>query len=322
MLDAGVELPRLDEIRLAARQLAPHIVRTPLVRLGLRDTPNAIYLKLENLQPIGAFKVRPMGNVMLSTGMDALRNGAYTASSGNAGLGLAWIARQLGIGATVYAPDTGPSAKLEAVRDLGARVSLMSPDLWWEIIQNGRHPTESGYYVDAVRNRAAMAGNATIGLEIVEQLPQVDTVIVPFGGGGIVCGIASVLDALKPDTRIVVAESAAAAPVAAAFREGRPVHVPVQPSFISGAGAPSVLSEMWPLIRRLVDRTVVVPVSDVAEAIRLMFLHNRIVAEGAGAIAVAAALRGNAEEGTTVCVVSGGNIDREVFCDILNKQPM
>lgn len=321
MPDDGLELPTLDDVRLAARQLAPHIIRTPLLRLGFRDTSNPIYLKLENLQPIGAFKVRPMGNVMLSTGMDVLRKGAYTASSGNAGLGLAWIARQLGIEATVYAPDTGPSAKLEAVRELGARVCRMSPDQWWEMIENGRHPTESGYYVDAVRNRSAMAGNGTIGLEIVEQLPDVDTVIVPFGGGGLVCGIASILGALKPDTDIVVAESAAAAPLTAALREGRPVQVPMQPSFISGAGAPCVLNEMWPLIRRLVARTAVVPVTDVAEAVRLLFLHNRVVAEGAGAISVAAALRRNAAAGTTVCVVSGGNIDREVFCNILNKQP-
>ena len=322
MRDASLTLPTVDDVRLASKRLAPYIVRTPLLRLNLRDAPNKIYLKLENLQSIGAFKARPMGNIVLSTERNALRNGVYTASSGNAGLGLAWIAHQLGIGATVYAPDSGPAAKLEPARDLGARVRLVSNDQWWTIIENNGHPTDSGYYVDAVRSLSAMAGNGTIGLEIVEQLPEVDTVIIPFGGGGIACGIASVFDVLKPDTRIVVAESEAAAPLSAAFREGRPVRVTVQPSFISGAGAPTVLTEMWPLIRHVVDSTVVISVSDVAEAIRLMFLHNRVVAEGAGAIPVAAALSGNAGSGTTVCVVTGGNIDQRTFCNILNRQPL
>jgi len=320
MRDA-VTLPTLDEVRVAGERLAPYIVRTPLLRLNFRGARNPIYLKLENLQSIGSFKIRPMGNVMLSVDKNALRNGAYTASSGNAGLGLASIAHQLGIAATVYAPDGGPAAKLEPVRELGARVCLVGDDQWWTMIEEGRHPADSGFYVDAVRNRAAMAGNGTIGLEIVEQLPEVDTVIIPFGGGGIACGIASVIGALKPDTRILVAESDAAAPLSAAFREGRPVRVPVRPSFISGAGAPMVLNEMWPSIRRLVDSTVVVSVPDVADAIRLMFLHNRVVAEGAGAIPVAAAL-GGAGNGTTVCVVTGGKIDQSIFCNILNRQPL
>jgi threonine dehydratase len=321
MRDA-VTLPTLDEVRAASKRLAPYIVRTPLLRLNVHGARNSIYLKLENLQPIGSFKIRPMGNVMLSADGNALRNGAYTASSGNAGLGLAWIAHQLGIAATVYAPDSGPAAKLEPARELGARVCLISADQWWTMIEESRHPADSGYYADAVRSRAAMAGNGTIGLEIVEQLPEVDTVIIPFGGGGIACGIASVIDALKPDTRIVAAESDAATPLSAAFREGRPVRVTVRPSFISGAGAPAVLDEMWPSIRRLVDSTVVVSVSEVAEAIRLMFLHNRVVVEGAGAISVAAALGGAAGDGTTVCVVTGGNIDQSIFCNILNRQPL
>jgi threonine dehydratase len=167
-----------------------------------------------------------------------------------------------------------------------------------------------------------MAGNGTIGLEIVAELPDVDTVFVPFGGGGVACGIGSAVKALKPGARIVVAESEAAAPATAAFREGRPVRVPMEPSFISGAGAPSVLREMWPLVKRMVDRTVVVPVADVAEAIRLLFEHNRVVAEGAGAVSLAGALAGNVAGTATVCVITGGNIDRRIFCSILNRQPL
>lgn len=322
MVDATLTAPTLQEIRAAGNLLASHIIRTPLLRLNLHDRPSEIFLKLENLQPIGVFKARSMGNAMLTADKDTLRHGAYTASSGNAGLGLAWIADKLGITATVYAPDSAPTGKLEAVRNYGARVHLLPDDQWWQIIENSGHPADPGFYVDAVRSLSAMAGNGTIGLEIIEQLPDADTVVVPFGGGGLACGIASAIRALKPDTRIVVAESDAAAPVTAAFKEGRPVPVAVKPSFISGAGAPSVLKEMWPLVSELVDGTAVSPVAEVADAVRLLFEHNHVVAEGAGAIAVAAALSGEGGTGTTVCVVTGGNIDRSIFSQILNREPV
>lgn len=320
MLAAAPEVPTLTEIRSAASALAPYIVRTPLLRFNAVDGPNEIFLKLENLQPIGAFKVRPMGNAVLTADEDAMQNGVYTASSGNAGLGLAWIARQLGLTATIYAPRSAPAAKLDAVRNFGATVQSLGDDEWWQIIEKGGHPSDPGLYVDAVRNPAALAGNATIGLEIVADLPDVDTVIVPFGGGGVACGIASAIRAVKPDTRIIVAESDAATPVTAALEAGRPVSVTMKRSFISGAGAPSVLGEMWPLISELVDSTVVSPVPDVADAIRLLFEHNRVVAEGAGAISVAAALANRSVTGKTVCVITGGNIDGNVMAAILRRE--
>jgi len=320
MIAAVLNAPTLNEIRAAASLLAPHVIRTPLLRLNIDDGPNEIYLKLENLQPIGVFKVRSMGNAMLTATEHALRNGAYTASSGNAGLGLAWMAQQLGVAATVYAPRTGPAGKLEGVRNFGADVHLLGDDQWWKIIKNSGHPTDPGLYIDAVRSPAAMAGNGTIGLEIIEQLPDVDTVIVPFGGGGVACGVASAIRALKPDTRLMVSESDAAAPLTAAFKAGRPVPVAVKPSFISGAGAPSVLEEMWPLLSEFVDGTVVSPVTEVAAAVRLLIERNHVVAEGAGAIPVAGALAGKAGTGKTVCVITGGNIDREVMAKILRQQ--
>ncbi|MEX2495426.1 MAG: pyridoxal-phosphate dependent enzyme [Woeseia sp.] len=322
MRAAALKLPTIDEIRLAAARLKPYIVCTPLLRLYLHDRQNPLYLKLENLQPVGSFKVRPVANALLCAEPGALQKGVYTASSGNAGVAMAWTARQLGISATVYAPDNGPTAKLDAIRALGATVSLVSEDQWWEIVLNSGHAADPGYYVDGVRNRSAMAGNGTIGLEIARQLPDVDTVVVPFGGGGIVSGIGSAIAVLKPDARVVIAESEAAAPVAAAFRRGSPVRVAVSPSFISGAGAPAVLEDMWPLISRLVRRSVTVPVAEVANAVRLLFLHNRVVAEGAGAISVAAALSETSDTGKTVCVVTGGNIDQAAFCNILNRQPV
>lgn len=322
MRKATLEIPTVDEIRLAAARLRPYVLRAPLLRLNPADTRNSVYLKLENLQPVGSFKIRPMANAMLCADPAVLQKGVYTASSGNAGLGMAWMARQLGLPATVYAPDNGPPAKLDAIRAVGARVRLVSENEWWEIILNSGHAADSGHYLDAVRSRSAMAGNGTIGLEIVEQLPDVDTVIVPFGGGGLVCGIGSAMEALKPDARVVIAESDAAAPVTSAFRHERPVPVAVKPSFISGAGAPAVLDEMWPLISRFGQHSVTVPVSDVADAVRMLFLQNRVVAEGAGAISVAAALSQARGVAKTVCVVTGGNIDQDTFCDILNGQPL
>lgn len=314
--------PTLDEIHSTASLIAPHIIRTPLLRLNVDDSENEIYLKLENLQAIGAFKARTMASVMLTAGESALRSGVYTASSGNAGIGMAWMARQMGIAAAVYVPSGGPTAKLEAIRKFGATVHLLSDDEWWHIIVNGSHPADPGLYIDAVRSTAAMAGNGTIGLEIIEQLPDVDTVIVPFGGGGVACGIASALRELRPETHIVVAESEAATPLTAALTEGGPTPVNMSSSFISGAGAPIVLSEMWPLVSKLIDRTIVVPVSEVKDAIRLMLQQNRIVAEGAGAISVAAALSGNGPAGKTVCVVTGGNIDHSILCKIFSQQPV
>jgi threonine dehydratase len=320
MTDATIIAPAPNKIHAAASLLAPHIIRTPLLRLNTPDSTREIYLKLENLQPIGAYKVRSIGNVMLSARANALRKGVYTASSGNAGLGLAWMAQKLGIQATVYAPESSPAAKLDAIRQFGAQVHLMGADQWWQVIQNRGHATDPGMYVDAVRDAAALAGNGTIGLEIAEQLPDVANIIVPFGGGGVACGISAAIRAVKPGTRIIVAESDAATPATAAFKVGRPVTVNMKPSFISGAGAPSVLEEMWPLVRELIDDTRVVPVAEVAAAIRYVCKYNHVIAEGAGAIPVAAALADRTLSGKIVCVVTGGNIDTEIIAKILLQQ--
>ena len=317
MIMKAPSAPALADIHRSVESLAPYIVRSPLLELNSGGGPREIFLKLENLQAIGAFKVRPMGNVLLNADSASLQKGVYTASSGNAGLGLAWMANELGLTATVYAPETAPPDKLAAMREFGAEVQLLSADEWWQVIVNSGHPDDAGVYIDAVRDPSAMAGNGTIGLEILEQAPDVDTVMIPFGGGGLSCGIAAAVRAIKPDTRIIVAESDAATPLTAALQAGRPVTVEMKPSFISGAGASCVLEEMWPLVSELVDDTVVVPVDDVANAIRLLFERSKVIAEGAGAIALAAALAEDNKFGKTVCVVSGGNIDPQVMAAIL-----
>lgn len=320
MIGKALSVPALADIRTAADALAPYIIQSPLLQLKPVGGANVVFLKLENLQPIGAFKIRPMGNVLLNTDPESLQNGVYTASSGNAGLGLAWMAKELELTATIYAPDSAPADKLTAIRKLGANIQLLTDREWWQIIVDSGHPSDPGKYVDAVRDVAAMAGSGTIGLEIVEQLPGVETVIIPFGGGGLSCGIAAAIRPLKPQIRIIVAESDAAAPVTAALQAGKPVTVEMKPSFISGAGASTVLADMWPLVSEFVDDTVVVPVSAVADAISLLYVRNKIVAEGAGTIALAAALTTEHEFGKTVCIVSGGNIDPDVMASILLGQ--
>ncbi len=313
-------IPEADAIRAAGRVIEPYRIRTPLLRLNGHDSAGEIHLKLENLQTIGAYKVRSMGNVLLNAGRDALRNGAYTASSGNAGLALAWMAQQLGVPARVYAAHGSPAAKLDAIRRCGAEVHLLDPDTWWDIMLRSGHPDDPGLYADAVRDPLALAGNATIGAEILEQLPDVERILVPFGGGGVACGIAAAMRALKPDVRVLVTESDAAAPATAARAAGAPAEVPMQPSFISGAGAPRVLDEMWPLIDTLIDDSRVVPLGAVTGAIRHLCKHNRVVAEGAGAIPVAAAMAEPDRPGKTVCVVTGGNIDADVLAAILRHE--
>ena len=312
----AVQAPTADEISAAESRLAGLALRTPLIRLNYPETEAEIYLKLENLQPVGAFKIRSMGNILKSTDAGKLRHGVYTASSGNSGFALAWLARHLGIPATVYVPDTAPEGKIASIRRAGAQIKVSPYADWWDIIRNHGLDSEQGFFVDAVCDPAAIAGNATIGLEIVHDLPGVDTIIVPFGGGGVSCGIASGVHALKPDTRILAAESELSTPFSSALEAGRPVAVEQRPGFISGIGGLSVLPEMWPLARRLLDGSVVSSLSAVADAVRILFEFNRIVAEGASATALAAALSMKAD-GPIVCVITGGNIDKAHMITIL-----
>lgn len=316
LMNCAVEAATMDEIRAAESRIAGLALRTPLVRLNDPDTPADIYLKLENLQPVGAFKIRSIGNILEGTRAEELRHGVYTASSGNSGYALAWLARRLGIPATVYVPEFAPEGKCASIRRMGAKIKMIPYADWWDIICNHMSAGEQGLYIDAVCDPAAIAGNATIGLEILQDLPDVDTVVVPFGGGGVSCGIASAVRALKPDTRILAAESEMSTPFSSALEAGQIVQVENKPSFISGIGASSVLAEMWPLTRRMLDGSVVSSLQDVADAIRILFDSNRVVAEGAGATALAGALSVDSD-GPIVCVISGGNIDRAHMITIL-----
>ncbi len=309
--------PTLDEVRAAADRLAPYVFRTPTICVKPDDAPAEIHLKLENLQPLGAFKARPMGNAILSLKPEELSDGIFTASSGNSGLALAWMAKKLGVPAAVVTPDDAPANKLARIRDLGAEVISVPFAEWWDVILEHHHPRARGRFIDAVGSREALAGNGTLGLEILEQVAEADAILVPFGGGGVSCGIAAAAKAVNPKIRVIVCESEAATPAAGALAAGKPVEVPFEPSFISGMGATTVLPQMWPLINDLIDDAVSVPVAAVAEAIRLVFRHARVVAEGAGAVPVAAAMSGQAGSGRLVCVVTGGNLDASDMVTIL-----
>ena len=309
--------PSLDEIRAARGAIAGSAIRTPLVRLNVSDGSSEIYLKLENLQPIGSFKIRGASNAMAHLPSAELQRGVLTASAGNMAQGVAWQARRLGIPCTVIAPDTAPETKVQAVQRLGGRVLKVPFDHWWRAFEERAYPGVEGTFVHAFDDPHVMAGNGTIGLEIFEDLPGVDAVLIPWGGGGLACGIAAALRALKPSTRIYAAEVATAAPLIASWKAGSPQVIQPQRSFVDGVGGKSVFPQMFELARKLLDGSLVAQITEVASALRLLAERNRIIAEGAGATPVACALSGQAGAGKLVCVVSGGNIDLDRLAEIL-----
>ncbi len=307
----------IDDMRDAQARIAGLAVRTPLLRLNVEGTPAEIYLKPENLQPIGSFKIRCAGNAILRAGRGALADGVYTASSGNMAQGVAWTARHLGVKATVLVPEGAAATKLAALERLGATVKLLPFAEWWQVILSHNHADEKGLFVHPVADPAVIAGDGTIGLEILEDLPDVDTVVVPYGGGGLTSGVASAIRALRPQARVLACECDVATPVAAALAAGGPCDVPYPASFVSGIGSGSVLPQMWPMVEMLIDGSVSASLEEIAAAIRLIFERNRLVAEGAGAAPVAAALAGRAGGGKVVCVISGGNLDAQDLVTIL-----
>ena len=310
----------LAAIEDARRRIADSALRTPLVRLNCADASAEIYLKLENLQPIGSFKIRGAANAMARLSDEQLRRGVLTASAGNMAQGVAWRARELGVPCTVVAPDTAPAVKLEAIKRLGGRVIQVPFDRWWQTFQERAYPGVDAAFIHAFDDPDVMAGNGTIGLEILEDLPDADAVVIPWGGGGLTCGIATAMRAKQPACRIYAAEVSTAAPLAASLVAGAPVLVDHRPSFVDGIGSKTVFPQMLERARALIDGSLVADLAEVAAAVRLLAERNRVIAEGAGACPVACALAGKAGGGKVVCVVSGGNIDLETLCKISLRQ--
>jgi threonine dehydratase len=308
----------LAQVEEARRNIAEVALRTPLVRCNA-DAPAEIYLKLENLQPIGSFKIRGAANVMARTPREQLERGVLTASAGNMAQGVAFCARRMGIEATIVAPETAPATKIGAVERMGGRVIKVPFAEWWRTFETRSYPGVEATFIHAFDDLDVMAGNGTIGLELLEDLPDLDAIVIPWGGGGLSCGIAAVLRAQAPRVRIYAAEIESGAPLAASLAAGEPRTVEYKPSFVDGIGSKMVFLSMFERAGRLLDGSLVVTLAEAARAMKLVAERNRVIVEGAAACAVAAALSGRAGSGKVVAIVSGGNIDLDKFAQIVGQ---
>jgi threonine dehydratase len=308
----------LADVIEANETIVGSVRRTPLIRFDV-DTPCEIYLKLENLQQIGSFKIRGAANAMSHMSEELLRSGVLTASAGNMAQGVAWMAREKNIDCTIVVPETAPAAKIEAIERLGGSVISVPFDEWWQTFETRRFPGVNAAFVHAFDDPHVMAGNGTIALEIVEDLPDVDAVVIPWGGGGLACGIAAAMRELRPMCRIYAAEVDSAAPLGVSMAEGKPQIAVHTASFVDGIGSKTVFPQMLEIAMKLLDGAIAASLDEVASVMRLMAVRSRIVSEGAGAVAAACAIAGRAGHGRIACIVSGGNIDLDKFCTIMSR---
>lgn len=309
--------PTLDEIADSRSRIAPYLARTPLIKFDLGLPDRQIFLKLETLSPIGAFKLRPALNAVLSRDRIALTNGIAVTSSGNMAYGMAWAARLVGVPMVAYMYRGAPQTKIDGVRDLGGVVRFVSAETWWDYIIGADRPIAPELLINPVTDQAVLAGNGSIGMEIVEDLADVDVVLTPYGGGSMTTGVASAVKAVSPRVRVFAVEDDSAAPVSAALAAGKIVTVETRPSFIKSIGGPSLVPQLWPVAHALIDGAIAVSPSEVADAMRLLFRKAKVVAEGAGAASLAAAIARPDLTGNIVCVISGGNIDAAAYSAVL-----
>jgi threonine dehydratase len=311
----------LSAIRAARERIGSTIVRTPLVRLELGPGFPDVRLKLENLQPINAYKLRGAANAVAMLTESERKRGVWTISAGNAGQGVAFAARQAGVPCTVVAIETAPKAKLDRMRALGARLVLVPYEVAWRTLDERAYPGVEGTFVHPFDDDNFIAGHATMGLEILEDAPEVTTVLAAIGGGGLITGVGSAIKALRPKTKIIGVEPETAAPTALSLAAGSPQKFENwQASFVDGAGGQSVFPRMWERMKAILDDSLVVSLEDTRRAMRVMAEKARVVAEGAGALPLAAVLAGKAPgPGPTVCIVSGGNVDLKKFCDLIEQ---
>jgi threonine dehydratase len=309
--------PTLDEIAEARLRIAPHLARAPLVKLDLGLPDRTIFLKLETLSPIGAFKLRPALNAVLSRDRSALRKGVAVTSSGNMAYGMAWGARRAGVPMVAYMYRGAPQTKIDGVQSLGGEVRFVSAETWWDYIVGADRPGAPELLINPVTDQAVLNGNGSLGMEIVEDLPDVDVVLTPYGGGSMTTGVASAVKAVSAQARVFAVEDDSAAPVTATLAAGKIVTIETRRSFIKSIGGPSLVPQLWPVARDLIDGAIAVSPTEVAAAMRLLFSKAKIVAEGAGAASLAAAMARPDLTGKIVCVISGGNIDAEAYSVVL-----
>lgn len=310
----------IEEIRKAQERIKPTALRTPLVKLSIEDVPSEIYLKLENLQPTGAFKIRGSLNALKSAKPEDYENGVYAFSSGNHGQGLAFSAKQLGIKCTIWTTDQASPMKVKAMKRLGAEIRTFpypkTPQDWRTAFDQ-MHEEMSGLNISGTLT-SVIAGYGTIGLEILEDLPDVDAILMPVGSGANLCGIGSAIKATKPNVKIYGCEIETATPLTTGLEAGEMVNVEVTPSFINAIGYPMMMPRLWGIASQVATGTIVVSLREVCDSVRLLIQKSKVVSEGAGAVSVAAALSGKSGKGKIACVVTGGNIDTEKLVTILN----
>ena len=318
---APVRPIELSEIRQARERIAGTVVRTPLLKLELGAGFPDIRLKLENLQPINAYKLRGAANAVAMLSADERARGVWTISAGNAGQGVAYAARQAGVPCTVVVMETAPQSKLDRMKALGARLIPVSYDVCWKALEERAYPGVDGTFVHPFDDHDFIAGHATMGLEILEDAPETTAVIAGIGGGGLIAGVGSAIKALRSDIAVWGAEPETAAPADLSFRMGSPQKfADWQASFVDGAGGKSVFPRMFERMRRVVDGNIVVTLEQVKDAMRLLAEKSRVIAEGAGALGLAAALTGKAGQGPIVAIVSGGNIDLDKYCELIKRR--
>jgi threonine dehydratase len=310
----------MAEIREARARIAATIVRTPLIRLELGPDYPDIRLKLENLQPINAYKLRGAANAVAMLPESERKRGVWTISAGNAGQGVAYAARQAGVPCTVVVIETAPASKIERMTALGAKLIPVPYDVAWQALEERAFPGAEGTFVHPFDDHNFIAGHATMGLEILEDAPDAAAVIASIGGGGLITGVGSAIKALRPEIRVLGVEPETAAPAALSFARGSPqVFADWQASFVDGAGGKSVFPRMWQRMRPVMDGCIVVSLEETRRAMRLMAEKARVIAEGAAALPLAAALTGKAGQGPIVAIVSGGNIDLKKFAEIIGS---
>jgi threonine dehydratase len=308
----------LSEIREACKRIAGTIVRTPLVRLELGPDQPDIRLKLENLQPINAYKLRGAANAVAMLPQSERERGVWTISAGNAGQGVAYAARQAGVPCAVVVVETAPRSKLDRMKALGAKLVPVPYDVAWKALEEHSFLGVKGTFIHPFDDDNFIAGHGTMGLEILEDAPDTKAVIASIGGGGLITGVASAIKTLKPEIKVFGVEPETAAPAALSFEKGSPqVFKNWKASFVDGAGGQSMFSRMWERMKPVVDGYIVVSLDETKKAMRLMAERARIISEGAGALPVAAALTGKAGKGPIVAIVSGGNIDLNKFCELI-----
>ena len=310
----------IEDIEQARERIAGTVLRTPLVKLDLGSDAPEVWLKLENLQPTNAYKIRGATNAVASLSDEERSRGVWTISAGNAGQGVAYAARRFGIPSTVVAIETAPQTKLDRMRALGAEIVPVSYEDAWKAAESHSFAGLDGTFVHPFDNHNFIAGHATMGLEILEDLPDVRTVIAAIGGGGLITAVGSAIKARRPEVKVMGAEPETAAPYAYSLAHGGPQRFPDwQASFVDGAGGKSVTERMWQRMRPVTDGAITVTLDETREAMRLIAEKSRTIAEGAGALSLAAALTGKAGDGPIVCVVSGGNIDLAKFAELVTR---